>query len=152
MQSTPRCGPDDGMNTSKIRRLFAKHETNPAFQPTATQENSNVPGFLRFLIGIYKDIPSPILPLEVMTQICVRLDPLRSTDYNDWRGVACKVGYDRYIDYIMSMSFVSMINSPTMCVMHGWSEKGLSLNDFKGCMIEMNRHDVVSIIDEHLNL
>ncbi|XP_071941109.1 uncharacterized protein [Antedon mediterranea] len=143
--STPRCGPDGGMNTSRIRRLFGKEEANPACEDTA-QVNSNVPPFLRFLIGAYKDIPSPILPFDIMMQICVRLDPLRSDEFNDWRGVACKVGYDCYIDYMKDM-----MKSPTMCVMHGWSEKGLSLDDFNKCMIEMNRHDVVRLIEEHLS-
>ncbi|XP_071943202.1 uncharacterized protein [Antedon mediterranea] len=144
--STPRCGPDDGMDTCKVRRLFGKDNRNQAFQDTAVQGNSNVPWFLRPLIGVYKDIPSPILPFHIMTEVCVLLDPPQPRA-NDWRSVACKVGYDCYINYIMNM-----MNSPTMCVMHGWSEKGLSLDDFKDCMIAINRHDVVGLIEEHLKL
>ncbi|XP_071941112.1 uncharacterized protein [Antedon mediterranea] len=144
LESTPRCGTAAGMNTSKIRRLFGKVEANPGCPVTATQVIPKVPGFLRFLIGVYKDIPSPILPFEVMTEVCVLLDPPHPRA-NDWRRVACKIGYDRYINYLMDM-----MRSPTMCVMQGWSEQGLSLDDFKTGMIEINRHDVVSLIEEHL--
>ncbi|XP_071959799.1 probable serine/threonine-protein kinase pats1 [Antedon mediterranea] len=144
LESTPRYGPDDEMDTRKIRRLFGKKEENPACEDTA-QDNLNVPGYLRYLIGIYKDIPSPILPFDIMTEVCVLLDPKNIADYNDWRGVACKVGYDRYINHLDTT-----MNSPTMCVMYEWCEKGLSLEAFKACMNDMNRNDVVRLIDEYL--
>ncbi|XP_071943205.1 uncharacterized protein [Antedon mediterranea] len=137
------CRHHDRMDNSKIRRLFG--EEISVCQVTDAQGTSNVPGFLRNLIGVYKDIFSPILPFEIMTEVCVLLDPPQPRA-NDWRSVACKVGYDHYINYLMVM-----MKSPTMAVMHGCYEKGWSLEDFEKCMIDIQRHDVASLINKYLS-
>ncbi|XP_033101039.1 uncharacterized protein LOC117104331 [Anneissia japonica] len=138
------CGNHRRMKTKRFQRLFGE---SGAMQETpkspAAQVKHKVPVFLRSLSGVFKEISSPILPFDLMTEICVLLDPLHPLS-NDWRGLASKLGYDRYINYL------SMKLSPTMCILNGWSEKGWSVEDLKECMMAMKRHDVVRLIDKQL--
>ncbi|XP_071946533.1 uncharacterized protein [Antedon mediterranea] len=133
------------MKTARFRRLFGDSKPKQGHQATVTASpvKPKVPVFLRSLSGIFKEISAPILPFDLMTEICVLLDPEHPLA-NDWRGVACKLGYDHYINYLARK------DSPTMCIMNGWSEKGWSLEDLKKCMIDIKRGDVVRLIDKHL--
>ncbi|XP_033101050.1 uncharacterized protein LOC117104339 [Anneissia japonica] len=132
------------METRQFQRLFGDCTTmQEAPKSTATPVKHQVPVFLRPLIGLYGEILSPILPFDLMTEICVLLDPPHPLS-NDWRALASKLGYDHYINYM------SMKVSPTMCVLNGWSEKGWSVEDLKKSLVAIERHDVVRLIDKQL--
>ncbi|XP_071945435.1 probable serine/threonine-protein kinase pats1 [Antedon mediterranea] len=128
------------MQTDRIQMYFGDNDDSMSTVVPVT--SSNMPPFLQSLKGVYQEITSPLLPFDLMTEICVKLDPHDPLS-RDWRRLASKLGYDCYIN------FLERKESPTMCVMNGWSQKGLSIDDLKTCLLAMDRCDVVRLIDEY---
>ena len=84
------------------------------------------------------------IPIEFYRQICMKLDTLLQLSWNDFRLLAEKVGLDK--DKIW---WLEQRDNPTKLILQEFeSQKDRSIGRFKAILEEMERNDVVTVIED----
>jgi hypothetical protein len=68
-----------------------------------------------------------------------------SDNNDDWRGLADKMGL--LLDKIRWIE-EQRDRSPTEVLLNMWKDKGKSIEELRNILLEMGRHDAVSVIDK----
>ena len=84
------------------------------------------------------------IPIRFYRKICIKLDTLRQLSWNDFRLLAEKVGLDK--DNIF---WLEQRDDPTKLILQEFgSQKDRSIGRFKAILEEMERNDVVGVIED----
>ena len=84
------------------------------------------------------------IPITFYRKICMKLDTLRRLSWNDFRLLAEKVGLDK--DNIW---WLEQRDNPTKLILQEFeSQKDPSIGRFKAILEEMERNDVVTVIED----
>lgn len=84
------------------------------------------------------------IPLTFYRRICIKLDTLRQLSWNDFRLLAEKVGLDK--DNIW---WLEQKDNPTKSILQEFeTQKDPSIGRFKAILEEMQRDDVVKVIED----
>jgi len=84
------------------------------------------------------------IPIKFRRSICMKLDTLCRLSWNDFRSLAEKVGLDND-----TIAWLEQKDNPTELILQEFkSRKDCSIGRFKAILAEMERNDVVTVIEE----
>jgi len=121
---------DQGTSTTELHLLLAEP---PQF--------ANIPQ--AFQTRLLSETMSAI-PIRFYKKICMKLDTLCRLSWNDFRLLAEKVGLNKD-----TISWLEQRDNPTELILQEFkSQKDCSTERFKAILAEMERNDVVTVIEE----
>lgn len=121
---------DQGTSTTELHLL-----------PATTLQVADIPQvFLNSLLSK----PMSAIPIEFYSNICIMLDTLRQLCWNDYRLLAEKVGLDKN-----NIRWLGQKENPTELILQKFeSQKDCSVGRFKAILEQMERNDVITVIEE----